>query len=99
MADDLASLVGQGAIDAALRGAEIHAAEVELAHKAADYWRSISPVDTGTYRDSVHVKTDGGKVEVGSDDPIANLIEYGSIHNPEFAPRAKTQEHFNGGEH
>lgn len=100
MADSLADLVGQSVIDAALRGAEIQAAKLALAHEAAEYWRSVSPVGgdedphAGQYRDSVGVVVDGAKVKVGSDDDIANLIEYGSIHNPEYAPRAKTQEHF-----
>jgi hypothetical protein len=32
---------------------------------------------------------------VGATDEKANLIEYGTVDTPEFAPRLKTVEHFN----
>ena len=63
-------------------------------------WRSNSPVDSGAYVDSVQVtkRAQGGKGQVGATDPIANIIEYGSNDTPAFAPRAKTEAHFNGSE-
>lgn len=80
---------------------EVFQGRIELAEKAAVYWRRISPVGDpvedphpGRYVESIKVTVEGRKVEVGSDDPIANLIEYGSIHNPEYAPRAQVQAKF-----
>ncbi len=32
-------------------------------------------------------------------DPIANLVEYGSVHNPEHAVMARTAEEFGGTHH
>lgn len=60
-------------------------------------WRDNSPVDTGEYRDSIRVtkRARGGRGQVGATDPKANLIEYGTEDTPEFAPRAKTEAHFN----
>lgn len=62
-------------------------------------WRDNSPVDTGEYRDSIKVTkpAEGGRGQVGTDDPKARYIEYGTNDTPEFAPRAKTQAHFNHG--
>lgn len=59
-------------------------------------WKSNSPELTGKYVDSVGVtsKAHGGKGQVGATDDIANLVEYGSVHNEEHAPRAKTVAYF-----
>ena len=58
--------------------------------------QAYSPVDTGDFRDSWEVTSaEGGRGTVGSSSDIANLIEYGSIHNPAYAPLAKTIEYFN----
>lgn len=75
--------------------AEILAAKLELAEEAADYWRSIAPEDTGEYKDSIEVVQDGNEVSVVAQDPKSNIIEYGSVDTPEFACRARTEEHFN----
>lgn len=74
---------------------EVIAQELELAEEAADYWRSISPEESGTYKDSIEVVQSGTDVAVVAQDPKANLIEFGSIHNPEYACRARTEEYFN----
>lgn len=60
-------------------------------------WQRNSPVDSGEYRDSVQVtkRAQGGKGQVGALDEAANVLEYGSEDTPEFAPRAKTEAHFN----
>lgn len=59
-------------------------------------WKANSPQDTGAYTDSVKVTKParGGRGQVGATDAAAHIIEYGSIHSPEFAPRAKTEAHF-----
>ncbi|CQA03565.1 Uncharacterised protein [Mycobacteroides abscessus] len=47
--------------------AEVDAGLREMAQEAADYWRSVSPVDTGEYAASVKVqKVKNGKATVGS---------------------------------
>lgn len=55
------------------------------------------------YRDSIKVYVDkDGVVYVGSDlVPLADWLEYGSIHNPEHGYGARVLEHFGGaaGEH
>ncbi|KUH99263.1 HK97 gp10 family phage protein [Mycobacterium sp. IS-3022] len=86
---------GRPAIDAANR---------ELAEDARDYWKSVSPVDTGAYRDSVHVegRPDVDKLParaVVASDWKASWIEFGTggdTPTPEFAPRGKTVIRFGG---
>lgn len=56
----------------------------------------------GDYRDSIRIDIDPGRglipdIEVGTDlMPLALLLEYGSIHNPEYGYLARTIEHFSG---
>lgn len=96
--------VSDAELERALNSPEVKAAKVKLAEEAAAYWRSISPVGTpaesddhpGQYLASIEVKVTD-KVKVGTDDPIAHLIEYGTVDTPEFALRIKTQEAFGGG--
>lgn len=76
---------------------QVIAAKLALANQAAEYAKSIAPVETGTYRDSIHVRQGGTTVWVGFEDPKSHLVEYGSVDTPEFAVRAKTEEKFNGG--
>ena len=76
--------------------AEILQYKMAVAEQAAEYARSIAPVDTGAYRDSIKVERRGSKVRVVWKDYKSHWIEYGSEHNPEYAVRAKTIEHFNG---
>lgn len=61
-------------------------------------WVGNSPEDTGDYRDSIRVTkpAKGGKGQVGALSEVANIIEWGSEDTPEWAPRLKTVEHFNG---
>jgi hypothetical protein len=110
--DFIHDLIGADEIDEALESdPEVAEAVLELAEAAAEYWRSIAPVgdahdpNAGKYRDSIRVEVDensslksGNQVYVLTDDPIANLIEYGSAHNPEFACRARTEDQFSGTE-
>lgn len=73
---------------------EVLKGKIELAEKAAVYWKRISPVDTGEYVKSIKVTVDGNDVSVGSDDDKAHFIEYGTEDTPEFAPRAQVQAKF-----
>lgn len=81
----------QAIIDADPR---VVAAKLKIAEEAADYWKSISPVDSGAYRDSIKAHQNGTDVWVEASDPAAPFIEYGTKDTPEFAPRQKTDEHF-----
>lgn len=90
--------------------AEVDAGLREKAQEIADYWRSVSPVDTGEYAASVKVqKVKNGKASVGSKHWRAHLIEFGTgpdtkdgskygpdTPTPAFAPGAKTAAHFGG---
>lgn len=81
---------------------------VEFAGEARDYWKSIYPVEQdnraspprppGTGRDSIHVVRRRRRVAVVCEDPIAHILEYGSVNVPEYAARARTEEHFNNGD-
>ena len=72
-----------------------------------DYWRSVSPVESGSYAASVKVFKKPVTVKgmpglrVGATDFKAHWIEFGT-GNPgpteAFAPRAKTAAHFGGDE-
>jgi hypothetical protein len=84
---------------------EVIAAKIELAELATEYWKSIVPVDDsrypprppGTDREDISVFHRGHTVAVVNDDPIAHIIEYGSVQVPESACRARTEEYFNNG--
>lgn len=79
------------------RDPAVIAAKVQLATEAAEYAKSISPEESGTYKDNINVHQNGSAVWVGFDDEKANIVEYGAAEGkPEFAIRAKTEEHFNG---
>lgn len=87
-----------------LNSEEVLKAKIRLANKARIYWRRIAPVGdpatdphSGEYRDSIKVTVKGNDVSVGSDDPKAGYIEYGTggdSPTPEFACRARTQAKF-----
>lgn len=90
-------------IEAAVREqdrAELEEAVDARAEEMHDYAVSISPEDTGQYKHSFEIRHndhDGlpGRTLVNVD-KIANLVEYGSIHNPEFAVLARTAHQFGG---
>lgn len=52
----------------------------EEAHKAAQDWAADVRVDTGYYRDSIHVEFDSDFVHIGSDAHYAVYNEYGTRH-------------------
>lgn len=81
---------------------ELLADMLALAEDAAEYARSIAPVGdpnedphSGAYRDNIVVEQKGNNVYVAFNDPKSHWIEYGTEHMPEYAIRARTEEHFN----
>jgi len=66
---------------------EAPAALVEQAEAAKSAIESVAPVgSTGDYADSIEVVQEGEIVTVGSMDPFAHLVEWGSANNPPYAP-------------
>lgn len=62
-------------------------------------WKANAPVDSGEYRDGIKVtepSTNRGRGKVGATSDNAHLVEFGSVHNPEFAPAEKTAGQFGG---
>ncbi|AWH14411.1 head-tail connector protein [Mycobacterium phage TChen] len=65
-------------------------------------WKANSPVESGAYRDSIQVtqrSTTRGRGKVGATADHAHLVEFGSVHNPEYAPAEKTAKQFGGYAH
>lgn len=56
------------------------------AQPAAEFAKSVAPVATGAYRDSIDVRRVGQKVYLSATDFKAWWIEYGSAHNPPSSP-------------
>jgi hypothetical protein len=49
------------------------------------------------YRESIEMKSEGGYFTVGSTlYPLAEFLEYGSVHNPEYGYGARTLAYFGG---
>ena len=68
---------------------EVRRALRKIAEAQAEEARRTAPVDTGAYRDSIHVEEDTSpdgraRVFVIADDPKAAFIEYGSQTTPRF---------------
>lgn len=95
----LSDFIPQSEIDDYLENSpEVLAGKLELANEVVEYARSISPEDTGEYKDGIKVRRYGSTgVGVVWTDPKSNIIEYGSEDTPEFAVRARTEAHFNHG--
>jgi hypothetical protein len=81
-------------LDDIMADADVRAAKLEVAEQAADFWRGV---DQGNYKPDVQVVENGDEILVGDQRDIANLMEYGSVHNEEYAARAKTEAQFNSG--
>lgn len=65
-------------------------------------WKTNSPVRDGDYRDSIQItekSTSKGRGKVGATAEHAHLVEFGSVHNPEYAPAEKTAKQFGGYAH
>lgn len=95
----LSDFIDQADIDAHLEtDPDILKGKLELANEIADYAKSISPEDSGEYKDGIKVRRHGrGGVGVHWTDPKSNLIENGTEDTPEFAVQARTEEYFRGG--
>lgn len=85
-------------IDAYLAGdPDIVQGKIELANMAADFARSIAPVDTQAFQDGIVVRRSGATgVGLHFTDPDSGVIEYGTEDTPEFAVMRRTIEHFGG---
>jgi hypothetical protein len=81
--------------------AELEAAVDERVGEMKSYAISISPEDSGHYKESFEVekieREDGlpGR-RLSNTDEIANLIEYGTVDTPEFAVLGRTAAQFDG---
>lgn len=93
--DDITEMSPAEIVDFLKDDPDIIAAEVALAEEAAEYAKSISPEETGEYKNNINAHQEGSEVWLGFDSEIANIIEYGSISTPEFAVRTRTEEYFN----
>lgn len=92
---NLMDFIPKAEIDRALEeDPDVVKAKMGFADKVVDYAKSISPVDSGKYRDGIRKRRRGNGVSIEFTDPISNIIEYGSEDTPEFAIRAKTEAHF-----
>lgn len=71
-------------------------AKIAMAQEGVEIAKAKAPVDTGDYRDGIRVGRRGASgVGVEFTDWKSRLIEYGSIHNPEFGVAAQTAEQLN----
>jgi len=94
----LSDFIAQDVIDDYLENdPDILAGKLELANEAVSYAKSIAPEDQGDYKDGIRARR-YGRTGVGIEftDEKSNLIEYGSVNNPEYAVRSRTIEHFGG---
>ena len=65
-------------------------------------WVENSPEDSGDYKASIKVtrrSTGKGRGVVGAEAEHAHLVEFGSAHNPEYAPAERTAKQFGGYAH
>lgn len=69
--------------------------KMALAEEFVEHAKSIAPVDEGEYRDGIVARRHGRSgVGVHFTAQHSNLIEYGSVNNPEYAVMRRTIEHF-----
>ncbi|WP_424570788.1 hypothetical protein [Streptomyces sp. CH-036] len=72
----------QAAIEALSRDPAVRKAVIDRAEQGRDFARSIAPVDTGRYRDSIHVMEDANGADLVADVDYADDLEYGTRHMP-----------------
>ncbi len=68
---------------------EMAAALLGIAEVAVEVAKSVAPVATGAYRDSIHAEGEIGKATIIADDEKAKWIEFGTGEpgpTPAFAP-------------
>jgi HK97 gp10 family phage protein len=66
------------AIKALTRHETVQVAVQDTAESGRDFARSIAPVDTGRYRDSIEVREDGDGAEIVSDVDYSAFVEHGT---------------------
>ncbi|MEV5429108.1 HK97-gp10 family putative phage morphogenesis protein [Streptomyces sp. NPDC052701] len=69
----------------------------DTAERGRDFARSIAPVDTGRYRDSIEVRKDGDGAEIVSDVDYAAHVEYGTRHMEGQHIFGRTLDHLKSG--
>lgn len=62
------------------------------ADQMVDEAKSIAPVDTGRFQDSIHAEIDGTEAAVGSDVEYAVYLEFGTSDTPTFATLRRASE-------
>ena len=94
----LYDILGRDVVNDYLENSEdIVAGKLALANEFVEHARSIAPVDDGTYRDGIKARRVGRSgVGIYFTAEHSNLVEYGSVNNPEYAVMRRTIEHFNG---
>lgn len=95
--DDLASQFAEDLTAAVEAGDFDEKLDEFMSGTVVDTWRVNSPEDSGDYKRSIKVikPAESGKGRVGATEGYGNLIEFGSVDTPEFAPRQKTVEQLN----
>lgn len=61
-------------------------AKRKAAHEIKRNTEAAAPHGTGDYGDSIQVFEEGDHIGVETTDPFWHLIEFGSVHNPAYAP-------------
>ncbi|MFH9038497.1 HK97-gp10 family putative phage morphogenesis protein [Streptomyces sp. NPDC017966] len=85
------------AIRALTRHETVQEAVQDTAERGRDYARSIAPVDTGQYRDSIGIREDGDEAEIVSDADHAPYVEYGTRHMEGQHIFGRTLDHLKSG--
>ncbi|MER6112426.1 HK97-gp10 family putative phage morphogenesis protein [Streptomyces hirsutus] len=87
----------QSAIKALTRHETVQTAVQDTAERGRDFARSIAPVDTGRYRDSIEVREDGDEAEIVSGVDYADDLEYGTRHMEGQHIFGRTLDHLRSG--
>jgi hypothetical protein len=90
---ELSDIIPQAEIDAALESDDaILDYKLAVAAQGVEYAKSIAPVDEGDYRDDIRVGRFGNSgVSIEFANWKSHLLEFGSLHNREYAVRARTE--------
>lgn len=96
---NLMDFIPREEVDAALEDdPDVVKVKSGFADEVVEYAQSISPEDSGEYKNGIRKRRRGNGFSIEFTDPKSNLIEYGTEDTPEFAVRAKTEAHFQGAE-
>lgn len=81
-----------GFVPALLAAAEMKAAMLVVAKEKLEKAQALAPVDTGTFRGSLHIESEGPSVQIVTDDPKWVYLEYGTEDTPVFATLRRSLE-------